>query len=228
VFYRRVDGQFDHGKTRTNDVEARAIVEEIISRLDSPLTTDLSIGVVTLNIQQRNLVESYLDSSKHPKIKELRETEDTDKRLFVLNLESVQGRERDIIVMGTSFSKRAGGAAMPLNFGPLTNADGEKRLNVAVTRARRQFVVVTSFDPEEMSGATSLGMVHLREYLQHAARRGSGRPEIDSSKKVINQQAMQIASRLASKSWLALERQNSKSIWRCHCPNLMEDGWWLY
>lgn len=228
VFYRRVDGQFDHGKTRTNDVEARAIVEEIISRLDSPLTTDLSIGVVTLNIQQRNLVESYLDSSKHPKIKELRETEDTDKRLFVLNLESVQGRERDIIVMGTSFSKRVGGAAMPLNFGPLTNADGEKRLNVAVTRARRQFVVVTSFDPEEMSGATSLGMVHLREYLQHAARRGSGRPEIDSSKKVINQQALQIASRLEERGIKVLAGLGASKFKIDLALSLPElDGRWL-
>ena len=117
---------------------------------------------------------------------------------------------------------------MPLNFGPLTNADGEKRLNVAVTRARRQFVVVTSFDPEEMSGATSLGMVHLREYLQHAARRGSGRPEIDSSKKVINQQAMQIASRLEErgiKVMAGLGASKFKIDLALSLPEL--DGRWL-
>ena len=180
VFYRRVEGQFDHGKSRTNLIEAKAIIEEIIKRLDDPATANLSYGVVTLNIQQRNLIGDLLDQNEDARIRELRETEDKKRRLFVLNLENVQGRERDVIIMGTAFSKRVGGGSLPLNFGPINNKGGERRLNVAVTRAKRQFVVVSSFDPDEMAGAKTLGMIHLREYLK-TARRRSARTDVETS-----------------------------------------------
>lgn len=199
VFYRRVNGQFDHGKTRTNEVEAKAILEELIRRLDDPATESLTYGIVTLNLQQKNLVTSLVDGSPHPKVRELRDTEDKKRRLFVLNLENVQGRERDIIILGTSFSKRADGSAMPLNFGPLTQRGGEKRLNVAVTRAKRQFVVVTSFDPEDMKGANSLGMLHLKDYM-FAARTRAGREQDESSSGgPVAWQVKEIADRLRSK-----------------------------
>ena len=196
VFYRRVEGQFDHGKSRTNEIEANAIIEELVKRLDDPATAGLSYGIVTLNIQQRNLITEFLDQHSHPRIQELRETEDKKRRLFVLNLENVQGRERDVIILGTAFSKRVGGGAMPLNFGPLTNVGGEKRLNVAVTRAKRQFVVVSSFDPEEMGSAKSLGMVHLREYLKAARRRESRERMVGSGQYAVTPQIAQVAERL--------------------------------
>jgi hypothetical protein len=196
VFYRRVEGQFDHGKTRTNAIEANAIIEELVKRLDDPATAGLSYGIVTLNIQQRNLITELLDQHSHPRIQELRDTEDKKRRLFVLNLENVQGRERDVIILGTAFSKRVGGGAMPLNFGPLTNVGGEKRLNVAVTRAKRQFVVVSSFDPEEMGSAKSLGMVHLREYLKAARRREARERMVSSGQYAVTPQIAQVAERL--------------------------------
>ena len=195
VFYRRVEGQFDHGKSRTNLIEAKAIVEEIIKRLDDPTTANLSYGVVTLNIQQRNLIGDLLDQNDDARIREMRETDDKKKRLFVLNLENVQGRERDVIIMGTAFSKRVGGGSLPLNFGPITNKGGERRLNVAVTRAKRQFVVVSSFDPEEMAGAKTLGMIHLREYLK-TARRRSVRSEVETSRYETTPYVELIAKRL--------------------------------
>jgi len=193
VFYRRVSGQFDHGKTRTNETEAKAIIEELVRRLNDPRTAGLTYGIVTLNIQQRNLITALLDKESHPLIQELRETEDKKRRLFVLNLENVQGRERDVIILGTSFSRRADGSAMPLNFGPLTQQGGEKRLNVAVTRAKRQFVVVSSFDPEEMSNAHSLGMVHLREYLMSARNRSENRGEASQREGQVLPQVKRIA-----------------------------------
>jgi hypothetical protein len=169
IFYRRVQGQFDHGKTRTNPVEAEAVIEEIVRRLDDPATAGLTYGIITLNLQQRQLIERLLTDHPHPGLRELRDSDDPERRLFVLNLENVQGRERDVIVMGTAFSRRAGGGSLPLQFGPLTNPGGEKRLNVAVTRAKRQFVVVSSFDPADMAEPKSLGLIHLKEYLSRAA-----------------------------------------------------------
>ena len=199
VFYRRVNGQFDHGKTRTNEIEAKAIIEEVVRRLNDPLTAGLTYGIVTLNIQQRNLITALLDKESHPLIQELRETEDKKRRLFVLNLENVQGRERDVIIFGTSFSRRADGSAMALNFGPLNQQGGEKRLNVAVTRAKRQFVVVSSFDPEEMASASALGMVHLREYLFAARNRIENRAVVSQTEDQVLPQVKRIAEELRSR-----------------------------
>jgi len=178
ISYIRVDGQFDHGGKRTNDIEADAIVAEVKRRAHHPLLRKSSIGIVTLNNEQRQLVAAKLAAANDPAITALLENEDDQENLFVLNLESVQGRERDVIILGTSFSKRLGGGKMPLNFGPLTTAGGERRLNVAITRGRREVVVISSFEPEEMSEAKSLGMVHLFEYLQLARAAAAGsRPE---------------------------------------------------
>jgi hypothetical protein len=178
ISYIRVNGQFDHGGKRTNDIEADAIVAEVKRRAHHPLLRKSSIGIVTLNNEQRQLVEAKLASANDPAISALVDNENDQENLFVLNLESVQGRERDVIILGTSFSKRLGGGTMPLNFGPLTSAGGERRLNVAITRGRREVVVISSFEPEEMAAAKSLGMVHLYEYLLMARAANEGvRPE---------------------------------------------------
>lgn len=170
IDYRRVQGQFDSGGKRNNSIEAAAIVEEIRQRANDPARAGWSMGVVTLNREQQLEVEAQLDALQDPKVNELRDTEDEDRRLFVLNLENVQGRERDVILLSTAFSKRADGGPMSLNFGPLNRAGGERRLNVAVTRARRQVIIVSSFDPEEIDErrTSALGMKHLKEYLQMA------------------------------------------------------------
>jgi hypothetical protein len=89
--------------------------------------------------------------------------------LFVKNLENVQGDERDVIFFSTGFSINERGY-LPLNFGPLNRAGGERRLNVAITRARRQVVVFSSFDPDQLRAeeTSSVGIKHLRAYLDLA------------------------------------------------------------
>ena len=174
IEYHRVQGQFDHGGKRTNAIEADAIVAEVQRRANDPVLGSQSIGVVTLNKEQKDLVEQKLAATNDPRILDLLESED----LIVKNLEAVQGQERDVVILGTGFSRRISGEAMPLNFGPLTAAGGERRLNVAVTRARRLMVIFSSFDPTELDRANSLGMQHLREYLAMAKAVSEGvRPE---------------------------------------------------
>jgi len=177
VEYRRVDGQFDHGQSRTNEIEADAIVAEIRRRAHDPVDSQYSIGVVTLNAEQQKLVRTKLEGLGDSVIDDLLDRDD-EFELVVVNLESVQGRERDVIILGTSFSKRRSGEKMPLNFGPLTNAKGERRLNVAVTRARRLTMVISSFEPAELADAKSVGMVHLREYLELAKRATADRSAV--------------------------------------------------
>ena len=199
IGWRRIDGRFRRGRVdssetdwplRTNRVEAEAVVAEVLRRIENPVSADESIGVVTLNAPQKDLVISLLEATKHPKVLELLERDDSTS-LLVQNLENVQGDERDVILMSVGFAPqfRVGpdGAEvrgrLPLNFGPLNQRGGERRLNVAVTRARAEVVVFCSFDPEEMSvtDSSAVGIQLLCEYLT-AARdgaegrsRGSGR-----------------------------------------------------
>lgn len=170
VHLREVNGEFERGKARVNREEAQAVVEEIRTRLTSPETVDQSIGVVTFNIQQRDLIASMLEQLDDPAVAAALEKEPAE-RLFVKNLENVQGDERDVILFSLAFSKDPSTGRLPLQFGPLINNGGERRLNVAVTRARRLVILFTSFKPADIDPkrSSSVGLAHLRAYMEMAA-----------------------------------------------------------
>lgn len=163
------NGQFSHGAKRTNPAEAAAVVAEIIQRVNHPATAGDSIGVVTLNRQQQEEIRSRLEASGDSRVLELLNSDDEDS-ILVRNLENIQGQERDVMIMSTAYSKRANSEKMPLNFGPLNKAGGERRLNVAVTRARKEMLVFCSFEPEDIEEHRSkaLGLTHLRDFLSMA------------------------------------------------------------
>lgn len=166
----RMNGQFNRSgrgrELRTNPVEARAIVDEVVRRFASAGDDLPSIGIITFNAPQRSLVESMLREAPDERISAALDQRDG---LFVKNLENVQGDERDLILFSVAFSANERGV-IPLNFGPLSRAGGERRLNVAITRARRQVVLFASFDPVELRAeqTTSVGIKHLRAYLDLA------------------------------------------------------------
>ncbi|WP_454293541.1 AAA domain-containing protein [Salana multivorans] len=175
VRLRRVDGVWEGGSrgvARVNRAEADAVYEEIGRQLrEKP---GRSIGVVTFNMQQRNLVLDLLEQSAEEDPLLRAALERADEPLFVKNLDNVQGDERDVILFTLAFAKDARGK-VPLNWGPLTRVGGEKRLNVAVTRAKEEVVVFCSFDAHELDLATSRseGLAHLKDYLL-LARDGAG------------------------------------------------------
>ncbi|MDY7541184.1 DUF3320 domain-containing protein [Cryobacterium sp. 5B3] len=166
----RVSGQFERSvrgtALRTNPVEARAIVDDIERRFQASPGVSPSVGVITFNAQQRNLIENLLRDNDDERIALALDEVDG---LFVKNLENVQGDERDSILFSIAFSANEKGA-VPLNFGPLSRAGGERRLNVAITRARRQVVLYASFDPAVLRAqdTSSVGIKHLKAYLEMA------------------------------------------------------------
>ncbi|MCZ7437709.1 DUF4011 domain-containing protein [Micromonospora sp. WMMC241] len=170
VTWRRVDGRYDRGGARTNEVEARAVLADITRRLHDPGTAGQSIGVVTFNIQQRDLILNLLEETADPIIRE-RLTDAVAEPIFVKNLENVQGDERDVVLFSLAFSTNPQTGQLPLNFGPLSQVGGERRLNVAITRARRQVVLFSSFDPSDidLSRTSAVGTQHLRAYCEMAA-----------------------------------------------------------
>lgn len=180
ITLRRVDGHFDGGgrqATRTNPVEAQLIVEDVIDRLERD--PEASIGVVTFNKQQQTLIQDLLEDLDNPAVREaLAKDEDA---LIVKNLENMQGDERDVILFSLAFSPDPETKKLRLQFGPLSAQGGQRRLNVAITRARREVVIYSSFDPEhiDLQRTSSEGMKHLREYLMFA-RENTQTPLSDS------------------------------------------------
>ena len=168
----RVNGVFDRagrGKSlRTNRVEAERILEDIEHRFRASPDVAPSLGVITFNAQQRDLIENMLRDSGDERLLQALDEPDG---LFVKNLENVQGDERDTILFSVAFSANDKGV-VPLNFGPLSKPGGERRLNVAITRARRQVVLYASFDPAALRAeeTTQVGTKHLKAYLEIAAR----------------------------------------------------------
>lgn len=166
------DGFYDKGKTRTNPAEAEAIKAEVARRLLDPVLSRESLGIVTFSQAQQTLVMDKLDEARreHPEI-EAFFGDDAEEPVFVKNLENVQGDERDVIIFSICYGPEQSGK-VSMNFGPLNRGGGERRLNVAVTRAKREIVVFSTLrsDQIDLSKTRAKGAEHLKSYLEYAER----------------------------------------------------------
>jgi hypothetical protein len=173
-FHLASGGQYERGASRTNKPEAKALVADLVGRLKSPGFTESgqTVGVVTFNAEQQRLIEDLLDAErrKDPSI-EQHFADTALEPVFVKNLESVQGDERDIMYFSITYGPGLDGS-MPMNFGPMNQQGGERRLNVAITRARQELRVFGSFRPEKMdlSRTQALGVRDLKHFLEFAER----------------------------------------------------------
>jgi very-short-patch-repair endonuclease len=177
------EGVYGRGGSRTNVVEARRVAELVLEHCRT--RPDLSLGVITMSIEQRDAVEEALRRlmREHPELVLARKEE-----FFVKNLETVQGDERDVIILDIGYGPSEPGGIPSLQFGPLNRSGGERRLNVAITRARYRMIVVSSMKPEQLKGivhqARWEGPKLLAEYLEYTQRGGmkagvygTGQPE---------------------------------------------------
>lgn len=179
VSWQQVEGVFAKGKERTNAIEAQAIVDEAVRYLRDPAFVDekgrsLSLGIITMNVQQMSLVERLLDVArqKYPAI-EKHFSEDRLEPVCVRNLETAQGDERDVIFLGVNFGPtEPGGKTMSMSFGKLNMSGGWRRLNVAVTRARREMKIFSSFEPGmiDLTRTNADGVRDLKAFLEFAQR----------------------------------------------------------
>ena len=177
VKYLRVEGDYRPG-SGTNPAEAHALVREILARLDDAHGGRApSMGVVTFNQAQRDLVETllYAERERYPALDAMFQRRFD--HFFIKNIENAQGDERDVVFLGVTYGPDTNGH-LSLNFGPLNGEGGERRLNVAITRACQELVVLSSFDPEaiEIARTPSQGVHDLRAFLEYA-RGGVGAPQ---------------------------------------------------
>jgi very-short-patch-repair endonuclease len=167
------DGVFESGKSRTNPREAAALVEGLIQALRTTSVGERTYGVVTFNHAQEELIEGMLNEARarYPDIEtHFGDDHPKHERVFVKNLENVQGDERDEIFFSIAYARDEHGRLLH-NFGPLNRDGGERRLNVAVTRARMQLRVFASMthDHIDLSRTQARGARDLKAFLRFAA-----------------------------------------------------------
>lgn len=173
------DGVYDKGNSRTNQIEAKAIVEHLVNQMQENMTLPESerrtFGVITFNMQQQGLIQDLLDDAcrSHSEL-DWYFNESRIEPTVVKNLENVQGDERDVMYFSVTFGPTATDNRIGRNFGALNRDGGERRLNVAVTRARQQMLVFSSFtsDQLDVSGTKSMGLNHLKKFLAFAESSG--------------------------------------------------------
>ena len=172
VKFERVNGVYDRGATRTNRIEAEAIVKGIEKHYLTPAKAHLTIGVVTFNQPQQALIETLLDARRRASLELDRAiAARSHEPLFIKNLENVQGDERDVIFFSITFGPDAAGKTT-MNFGPLNGEGGHRRLNVAISRAREAVVIYSTLLPEqiELSKVRAAGVRDLKHYLEFAIK----------------------------------------------------------
>lgn len=174
VVLHKVDGIYGRGKGRTNPIEAQAVVAAALKHLNDPEKNELSLGIVTMNTQQQQLILDLLDVARRQQPSLEQFFGDRAKEpIFVKNLETVQGDQRDIILISVGFGPTEPGAAtMSMDFGKLNRKGGERRLNVAITRATSEVMVFTSFDPSmiDLTRTQAEAVRDLKHYLEFAAQ----------------------------------------------------------
>jgi hypothetical protein len=164
------DGLYDRGGRRDNLREAEIVADLVFEHFSQyPKKT---LGVVTFSIAQMEAVEDAIDRRRrlHPESEHFFK-EDRLEGFFVKNLENVQGDERDVMIISVGYGYDPMGQ-MTMNFGPVNKPGGERRLNVAVTRAREKTVVVASIKASDinLNGSSSVGVSILRSYLEYAEK----------------------------------------------------------
>ncbi|WP_244481084.1 DUF3320 domain-containing protein [Methylobacterium sp. Leaf102] len=169
------DGVYERGAGRVNRPEARAVVAEIVRRLREPSFAEerRSLGVVTFNGEQQRLIENLLDEQRrsYPELEPFFDKDRWHEPVFVKNLENVQGDERDAIIFSVAVGPDPSGRPVT-TVSSLNRDGGHRRLNVAITRARRELVVFASLRPEQIDlGRTrAQGVRDFKHFLEFADR----------------------------------------------------------
>lgn len=198
ISFRSVEGYYDFGRTRSNKFEARAIVDEVIECLS---TTDpnnpRSIGIVAFSKVQSMLIEDMLFEAlaKRPELEKI--IAQAKEPIFVKNLENVQGDERDIILFSIGYGPNKEGK-VSMNFGPLNQQGGERRLNVAVSRARYEMMVFSTLKSYQidLQRTNAAGVVALKQFLEYAESNTLPQPLSQLQKNNVSPIARQIANTL--------------------------------
>jgi len=179
-------------RNRSNMEEAKYIVT-LLKTFFAERKENETVGIITFNSSQRDLIDDLIDEecAKNQEFATMIRTELARKKdgedigLFVKNIESVQGDERDVIIFSIGYAKNESGRLIR-NFGWLNQKGGENRLNVAISRAKKKVHIVTSFNPAELQveDTKNDGPRFLKKYLEYAFAVSAG--DKDAAKQILH------------------------------------------
>ena len=203
----RVNGLWEDKSNRAEAEKIVALLKEFfINRRNNE-----TVGIITFNASQRDLINDVIDEecADDPSFGKMvademkRFDNGEDVGLFIKNIESVQGDERDVIMFSIGYAKNSEDRLMQ-RFGWLNNRGGENRLNVAISRAKQKILIVTSFDPEDLQvdDTKNEGPRILKKYLQYARAISDGNRELADS----------ILHSFGDERWLDTEDYNSGKV----------------
>ncbi len=179
------DAAYDRGKSGVNRIEARAVARAVFEHFQK--YPGKSLGVGTFNIKQQEAVQEEVEAllKANPGV-DFNSGNDRGEHFFVKNLETIQGDERDVILLSVGYGFDHN-RKLSMNFGPLNREGGERRLNVLITRAREKCVVFSNFTSRDLplDENTSFGLKALKVFLEFAESgtlpvQSCGRQELDS------------------------------------------------
>ena len=185
VRFHEVNGIYARGQGRVNPEEAKAVAEMAGRRLKAwlalPEGERQTLGVITLNAEQQSLILDLLDDIRRRDSElEWFFADEREEPVIVKNLENIQGDERDVMLFSVTFGADLAGK-LTMNFGAINGTGGEKRLNVAITRARRELHVFTSIRAEQidLNRTRAVGVRDLKAFLDYAERGSVALPARD-------------------------------------------------
>ncbi|MCY4497464.1 MAG: DUF3320 domain-containing protein, partial [Rhodospirillaceae bacterium] len=166
----QLDPENPYERGGVNVGEAKQVADAVVEHART--TPQFTLGTVAFNLKQARRIEDELEilRRRDPSIEASFFTRHPEEPFFVKNLENVQGDERDVILISIGYGKLSGGF-LPMNFGPLNQDGGERRLNVLITRARRRCVVHSNFEAADVDlrRAKARGIKALKTFLNYAA-----------------------------------------------------------
>ena len=152
-----------------NEIEALRLVDSVINHLK--YNSSETLGVATFNRDQKDLIDSLLDDlqRKDASLDKAIAAYDKSEPFFVKNLENVQGDERDVIFVSTTYGPDKSSNKVHQRFGPINSDTGWRRLNVIFTRARKRLEVFTSLKSSDIVGGSQSkrGVITLKNYLKY-------------------------------------------------------------
>ena len=169
-FHNLPDAVFDRGRSATNPREAEAVANAVMEH--AARNPELSLGVVAFSVRQSQTIQDQLEMLRQQDpSREGFFAAHPEEPFFVKNLENVQGDERDVIFISIGYGRDAN-EQLSMNFGPLNNQGGERRLNVLITRAKQQCHVFTNLtaDDIDLNRSRARGVHALKTFLAYAEK----------------------------------------------------------
>lgn len=212
AFHHLPNAVYDRGKTRTNPIEAETVAEAVIAHaLRHPKQ---SLGVVAFSTSQMQAIQNALEIKrrKNPEA-EVFFSSHVNEPFFVKNLENVQGDERDVIFISIGYGRIEDGK-VPVNFGPLNNEGGERRLNVLITRAKYRCEIFTNITADDIktTATTKFGIRALKSFLYFAQH---GKFDMDQDIPVDTERPFEqmIADRLTASGYTVRNKVGSEGFY---------------